>query len=92
MVPTSVNDAGLFQNLVHETNIYTIDAYPVSDISLSFFVAHLTTQAQIGLSACATPHVWRDIPTTWRSYHEAVMPETPFMFTESVYCSLGLRI
>ena len=35
--------------------------------------------------ACATPHTWRDIPTTWRPYHEAVMPGTPFMFTESVY-------
>ncbi|KAJ3574796.1 hypothetical protein NP233_g1522 [Leucocoprinus birnbaumii] len=64
VVPTSVNDPGLFRNLVNETNIYTIDAYPV------------------GIMACATPHTWRDIPTTWRPYHEAVMPGTPFMFTE----------
>ncbi|KXN92303.1 putative beta-galactosidase A [Leucoagaricus sp. SymC.cos] len=64
VVPTSVNDPGLFRNLANETNIYTIDAYP------------------IGLSACATPHTWRDIPVNWRPYHEEVMPGTPFMFTE----------
>lgn len=30
VVPTSVNDPGMFQNLVDSANIYGIDAYPVS--------------------------------------------------------------
>ncbi|KAG5721683.1 putative beta-galactosidase A [Termitomyces sp. T112] len=31
---------------------------------------------------CADPTAWKDIPTTWRTYHESVTPEIPFMFPE----------
>ncbi|KAG6828113.1 hypothetical protein H0H92_009165 [Tricholoma furcatifolium] len=31
---------------------------------------------------CASPETWRTVPTTWRSYHEEVTPEIPFMFPE----------
>ncbi|GLB41157.1 putative beta-galactosidase [Lyophyllum shimeji] len=63
VVPTMVNDPGMFRNLVDATDIYGIDAYPVS-------------------FNCSNPTFWRDIPTTWRTYHESVTPEIPFMFPE----------
>ncbi|EIN12193.1 glycoside hydrolase family 35 protein [Punctularia strigosozonata HHB-11173 SS5] len=31
---------------------------------------------------CSNPTRWRDIPTTWRSYHESVTPDEPFMIPE----------
>ncbi|KAG6849248.1 hypothetical protein H0H93_010062 [Arthromyces matolae] len=58
VVPTMVNDPGMYQNLVDSADIYGFDAYPVN------------------------PSVWRDVPTTWRTYHESVVPEIPFMFPE----------
>ncbi|KAG6916276.1 hypothetical protein DXG01_007562 [Tephrocybe rancida] len=63
VVPTMVNDPGMFRNLVDSADIYGIDAYPVT-------------------FNCADPTFWRDIPTTWRTYHESVTPEIPFMFPE----------
>ncbi|KAF5381591.1 hypothetical protein D9615_005535 [Tricholomella constricta] len=63
VVPTMVNDPGMYRNLVDSADIYGIDAYPVT-------------------FDCSNPSVWRDIPTTWRTYHESVTPEIPFMFPE----------
>lgn len=72
VVPTMVNDPGMFRNLVDAADIYGIDAYPVS-------------------FNCSNPSVWRDIPTTWRTYHESVTPEMPFMFPDWFLRSMGLH-
>ncbi|TRM62987.1 glycoside hydrolase superfamily [Schizophyllum amplum] len=70
VVPTMVNDAGMYKNIVNEANIYGIDAYPngwtcIGDLSWPTAAAG-----------------WEKGPAAWRTYHENVMPDTPFMFPE----------
>ncbi|KAJ7479689.1 glycoside hydrolase family 35 protein [Mycena latifolia] len=66
VVPTFVNDAGEFNNLVNDTDLYGFDAYPFSASNCGN----------------ADPAVWRDIVTTWRSYFDATAPGKPHFFPE----------
>ncbi|KAJ7186548.1 glycoside hydrolase family 35 protein [Mycena filopes] len=66
VIPTFVNDAGEFNNLVNDTDLYGIDAYPLSASNCGN----------------ADPSVWRDIVTTWRSYLDATAPGKPHFFPE----------
>ncbi|KAJ7689730.1 glycoside hydrolase family 35 protein [Mycena rosella] len=66
VVPTFVNDAGEFNNLVNDTDIYGFDAYPFSASNCGN----------------ADPTVWRDVATTWRSYFDATVPGQPHFFPE----------
>lgn len=80
-----VNDPGLYRNLVNETDIYTVDAYPLGKFTIRRLEKLTYKPLSLG-SSCTGMQAWRDIPTTWRPYHEEVMPNTPFMFTECVHC------
>ncbi|KAJ7487379.1 glycoside hydrolase superfamily [Mycena galericulata] len=66
VVPTFVNDAGEFDNLVNDTDLYGFDAYPLSASGCGN----------------ADPTVWRPIVTTWRSYFDATVPGKPHFFPE----------
>ncbi|KAK7017630.1 beta-galactosidase [Favolaschia claudopus] len=66
VIPTFVNDPGEFNNLVNDTDLYGIDAYPLSASNCGN----------------ANPAVWRDIVTTWRSYFDATVPGQPHFFPE----------
>ncbi|KAJ6472283.1 glycoside hydrolase family 35 protein [Mycena vitilis] len=66
VVPTFVNDPGEFNNLVNDTDLYGIDAYPLSSSNCGN----------------ADPAVWRDIVTTWRPYFDATVPGKPHFFPE----------
>ncbi|KAF7307336.1 Beta-galactosidase [Mycena indigotica] len=66
VVPTFVNDPGEFQNLVNDTDLYAIDAYPLSASNCGN----------------ANPAIWRDIVTNWRSYFDSVVPGKPHFFPE----------
>ncbi|KAJ7191330.1 glycoside hydrolase family 35 protein [Mycena pura] len=66
VIPTFVNDPGEFNNLVNDTDLYGIDAYPLSASNCGN----------------ADPAVWRDIVTTWRAYLDATVPGKPHFFPE----------
>ncbi|KAF9076535.1 glycoside hydrolase family 35 protein [Rhodocollybia butyracea] len=66
VIPTFVNDAGEFNNLVNDTDLYGFDAYPLSASNCGN----------------ANPAVWPAIPTTWRSYFDATVPGKPHFFPE----------
>jgi hypothetical protein len=66
VVPTFVNDPGEFNNLVNDTDLYGIDAYPLSASNCGN----------------ADPAVWRDVVTTWRAYLDATVPGKPHFFPE----------
>ncbi|KAJ6602883.1 glycoside hydrolase superfamily [Mycena vulgaris] len=66
VIPTFVNDAGMFNNLVNDTDLYGFDAYPLSASNCGN----------------ADPSVWRDVVTTWRSYFDATVPGKPHFFPE----------
>ncbi|KAI5825568.1 hypothetical protein K523DRAFT_419922 [Schizophyllum commune Tattone D] len=70
LIPTMVNDPGMYKNIVNETNIYGIDAYPNG----------WTCVGDPSWPAAAAG--WAKGPAAWRTYHEDVMPDTPFMFPE----------
>ncbi|KAJ6610612.1 glycoside hydrolase family 35 protein [Mycena sp. CBHHK59/15] len=66
VVPTFVNDPGEFNNLVHDTDLYGIDAYPF----------HASGCGN------ADPTVWQNVVTTWRSYLDTTVPGQPHFFPE----------
>jgi hypothetical protein len=66
VVPTFVNDPGQFNNNVHDTDLYGIDAYPLSASNCGN----------------GDPAVWRPIPTTWRAYLDTTVPTYPHFFPE----------
>jgi len=107
VIPTMDNDPGMYRNLVGSTNIYgeqpNISALyslhnwpllqelmPTRSVSLCLIQKDQTDTPMLGFN-CSTPTIWRDIPTTWRSYHESVNPEEPFFFPECV-CLYSLAI
>ncbi|KAF7334534.1 Beta-galactosidase [Mycena venus] len=66
VIPTFVNDPGEFNNLVNDTDLYGIDAYPLSASNCGN----------------ADPTVWRPIVTNWREYLDATVPGKPHFFPE----------
>ncbi|KAJ7639434.1 glycoside hydrolase family 35 protein [Roridomyces roridus] len=66
VIPTFVNDAGEFSNLLGTTDLYGFDAYPFSASNCGN----------------ANPSVWRPIVTTWRDYFDTVAPTQPHFFPE----------
>ncbi|KAE9408700.1 glycoside hydrolase family 35 protein [Gymnopus androsaceus JB14] len=66
VIPTFVNDAGEFDNLVNDTDLYGFDAYPLSASGCGN----------------ANPAIWPAIPTTWRAYFDATVPGKPHFFPE----------
>ncbi|KAJ7704161.1 glycoside hydrolase family 35 protein [Mycena metata] len=66
IIPTFVNDPGEFNNLVNDTDLYGIDAYPLSASNCGN----------------ANPAVWPEIVTSWRSYLDATVPGKPHFFPE----------
>ncbi|KAL1744295.1 glycoside hydrolase superfamily [Schizophyllum fasciatum] len=70
VIPTTFNDPGMYKNLVTETNVYGIDAYPDGWAC--------TDDTSWPIAAAG----WATGPAAWRAYHETVMPGTPFMFPE----------
>ncbi|KAF8175477.1 glycoside hydrolase family 35 protein [Mycena galopus ATCC 62051] len=66
VIPTFVNDAGEFDNLVNDTDLYGIDAYPLSASNCG----------------SKDPTAWTDVVTTWREYLDATVPGKPHIFPE----------
>ncbi|KAJ7639409.1 glycoside hydrolase superfamily [Roridomyces roridus] len=66
VIPTFVNDAGEFSNLLGTTDLYGFDAYPFSASNCGN----------------ANPSVWRPIVTTWGDYFDTVAPTQPHFFPE----------
>ncbi|KAJ7758802.1 glycoside hydrolase superfamily [Mycena maculata] len=66
VVPTFVNDAGEFNNLVNDTDLYGFDSYPLSASNCGD----------------RDPAVWPEIVTNWRAYFDATVPGKPHFFPE----------
>lgn len=59
------------------------DHYPLGVFSSSRLnLSALSSDTRLLGFNCSTPSIWRDIVTTWRSYHESTNPEEPFFIPE----------